>query len=240
MKAMLPPLVGFIFFAIAAVRANDAIAPAPGKVPPGELPWQRAIGWLKKSERLVASKVVTQLTVRDGSDVFLGSIESVDVSTFTGKDSATTWVNVSKKTVGTPGFTMELDLHLEDAPSGILDGYATWTDRGVASFAGRPAGRWEGVAEPAENGTALAYLDPETAKPSQVDLVFPLHSNLGTRQVSVTVIFGPGPGDAWVPVSAVIDQSGRFMFWRRHLIITKIFQDWAERGSTKVATSPVK
>jgi hypothetical protein len=173
--------------------------------------------------------------VRDGDDVFLGSVESVDVVSAPDK-TVLTWVNVSKKSVGSPGITMELNLHLEDDSGSILDGYATWTDQGSASVAGRPVALWEGVANPAEAGHALAYLDPETARPLQVDLVMPIHSSLGTRLVSVTVIFGPAPNDAWVPVSAVIDQSGRFLFWKRHLIITKSFQDWAARGSTVLTT----
>jgi hypothetical protein len=224
-------MVGFV---IAVLWLGRAHARASDQQSTGEPLWQRAIREVKKSQGLIAAKVVTHIAVRDGDDVFLGSIESVDVLATPDKIPPT-WVNVSKKSMGSPGFTMELNLHIEDDPGSILDGYATWTNQGAAEWAGRSVVRWEGVALSADafgaRASALAYIEPDTARPRQVDLVLPIRSNLGTRLVSVTVIFGAGPRGSWVPVSAVIDQSGRFMFWKRHLIITKSFQEWTERGS---------
>jgi hypothetical protein len=234
MKSLLP---GFLRLSCLALCANGFLTSASAEEFVREPLWQLAIRQVKKSQNLTASKVVTQITVRDGDDVFLGSVESVDVVSVPEKNPLT-WVNVSKKSVGSPGITMELNLHLEDDPGSILDGYATWVEQGMTLLDGRPVALWQGTADPAEAGHALAYIDPDAGRPLQVDLVMPIHSNLGTRLVSVTVIFGPGPNDAWVPMSAVIDQSGRFMFWKRHLIITKSFQDWAARGSTSLTTGP--
>ncbi len=192
--------------------------------------WQLAIRQVKKSSNLTASKVVTQITVRDGADVFLGSVESVDVVSVPEKD-ALTWVNVSKKSIGSPGITMELNLRLRRTSPGNIPRWLLrigWTKAMTLVAAGRPVGAVAGRRHGGPRGSAghaLAYLDPDTARPLQVDLVLPIHSNFGTRLVSVTVSFGSGPDDASVPVNAVIDQSGRFMFWKRHLIITKSFQE---------------
>lgn len=229
------PPRSFLWVALITLCLNGVLPVASAEDTAREPLWQLAIRQVKKSQNLAASKVVTQITVRDGADIFLGSVESVDVVSAPNSNPPT-WVNVSKKSTGSPGITMELNLHLEDDPGSILDGYAMWADQGMTRLDGRPVALWEGVADPAEAGHALAYIDPDTARPVQVDLVLPIHSNFGTRLVSVTVNFGFGPGDAWVPVSAVIDQAGRFMFWKRHLIITKSFQDWAERGSTMLTT----
>jgi hypothetical protein len=203
-------------------------AMAADPLPEPEPLWQQAIREIKRGQTLVASKVVTQITVRDGDDVFLGSIESVDVVSGT-KRGRPVWVNVSKKTTGSPGFTMELNLHIEDDPGGVLDGYDIWTPQGLTHFGGEPAILWAGVSAKDAASRALVTVDPETGRPGQAELHLPIRSNLGTRTISVTVNFGPGPDGTWVPLGAVIDQAGRFMFWKRHVIITKSFQDWVER-----------
>jgi len=131
---------------------------------------------------------------------------------------------------------MELNLHLEDSPADILDGYDSWTSKGLARYEGEPVMLWEGVSAAEAANRALVYIDPETGRPGQADLFMPIRSSFGTRSVAVTVNFGPGPQRTWVPVTAVIDQSGRFMFWKRHLVITKWFQDWVDRGSTEPTT----
>jgi len=233
MNLALPRFMGA---AVLAVLSVPAAAPAADRGSVGQPLWQRAIREVQKSQGLLAAKVVTHITVRDGDDVFLGSIGSVDVLVAPDKIPPTR-VNVSKKSVGSPGITMELNLHLEDSPGSILEGYATWNNKGVTELSGGAVVLWEGVASPEAAGRALAYLDPDTARPQRVDLALPIHSNLGTRLVSVTIDFGPGPGDTWVPVGAVIDQSGRFMFWKRHLIITKTFQEWTERVPSGSAAS---
>ena len=224
MKSALIPLPWLPFvFAVLAPLIADATEPLRNAEPL----WRLAIANVKKSESLTASRVVTQITALDGKETFLGSIESVDVVNWSQKSAV--WVNVSKKTTGSPGFTMELNLHFEDAPGSILDDYDNWTAKGEAPIDGESTAVWEGAKAGKETNTALVYIDPRTALPKRVDFNLPIHSNFGTRSVQVTVIFGSDPKGAWVPIKAVIDQAGRFMFWKRHLIITKLFQDWTER-----------
>lgn len=224
MKIALPLLFCFsLLFVVGTPVSVFAAEPFRDPIPL----WQLAITNVKKTKLFSASRVVTQITALDGKDVFLGSIKSVDIVAPGTEKPA--WVNVSKKTTGSPGFTMELNLHIEDNPGDVLDGYDTWTAKGEAPINGELMALWEGAKSGKETNTALAYIDSRTAQTRRVDFVLPIHSNFGTRAVKVTVFFDRSPNGVWLPATATIDQAGQFMFWKRHLIITKSFHVWAGR-----------
>lgn len=57
----------------------------------------------------------------DGEEALLGKIEAVEAVAW--QQGKPVWRNISKKRTGNPGITMGLDLHIEDDPGGVLDGY---------------------------------------------------------------------------------------------------------------------
>jgi hypothetical protein len=201
----------------------SAAAPAPVLV-------ERAIQLLHQGKPEVASKVVTHVDVYDGKGAFLGSLETVDALASWGKDGKPVRKEVSSHQQGSPGFTMNLSLHLEDSPAEALDGFDTWEDAGPTELQGKAVRRFRGTAISGKDTTvAVAYLDPQTGAPLQVDYEMPMHSTFGTRQVKATVRFSPGGGGAWVPRSATLDQAGRVMFWSRHLVVVTTYQAWVPR-----------
>ena len=201
--------------------------PAAGETRTGEPLWQAALAGIKSAQALTAARVITQVTVFDGDEVLLGTIESVEAVSWT--QGRPVWQNISKKSTGRPGFTMELALNIEKDPGDLLDGYGEWRPQAETRLEGDLYSVWESHRPGDETDSARIYVDPRTARPKRADLTIPIHSNLGTRQVKLTVLFGPGPKATWVPEQATIDQAGRFMFWKRHLIITKTYHVWVEQ-----------
>jgi hypothetical protein len=174
--------------------------------------------------------VVTHVDVYNGKETYLGSLETVDALVAWGKDGKPVRKQVSSRQQGSPGFTMSLSLHLEDQPAQALDGFDTWTDLGAGVLQGHPVARFRGTATSGHETTvALAYLDPQTGTPLEVDYDMPMHSLFGTRQVKASVTFGAGPAGTWVPEKATINQAGSYLFWHRRLVVTSTYQDWAPR-----------
>lgn len=191
---------------------------------------ERAIQRLHQGQPEVASKVVTHVDVFDGKGAFLGSLETVAALASWTKDGKPVRKEIASHQQGSPGFTMSLSLHLEDSPAEALDGFDTWSEAGPADLQGQSVRCFRGTSVSGKETTvALAYLDPQTGAPLQVDYEMPVHSTFGTRQVKATVRFGPGAGGAWVPRSATLDQAGRVMFWTRHLVVVSTYQDWVPR-----------
>jgi len=205
-------------------------ASASGDQHTGEPLWQAAMAGIKSSQALTAARVVTVVTVFDGDEALLGTIESVETVSWTSGHPV--WQNVAKKSTGKPGFTMELNLNIEKDPGGLLDGYGEWRPLAAAQLEGASYSVWESHRPGDETDTARVFVDPQTSRPKRADFTMPIHSNLGTRLVALTVLFGPGPKQTWVPVQATIDQTGRFMFWKRHLVITKTFHGWMEQPAS--------
>lgn len=193
---------------------------------PGEQLWPAVMAGIKSAQALTAARVVTQITVFDGDEELLGTIESVEALSWS--QGRPVWQNISKKSTGRPGFTMELALNIEKDPAGLLDGYSGWQPKTETRMEGKLFSVWEAHRPGDETDSARVFVDPRTTRPSRAEFTMPIHSNLGTRQVKLTVIFGPGPKDTWVPIQATIDQAGRLMFWKRHLVITKTFHEWVE------------
>jgi hypothetical protein len=192
--------------------------------------WEMARQKVQTAKPLAASRVTTHLDVYDGKENFLGSIETVEEISSWNKDGSPIRVTVSNKTLGSPGFTMELNLHFEDQPGEALDGFDTWTSKGDSRVGDTLVQLYDAVDKSQkEQSKALAYIDPKTALPLQVDYLVPIHSNFGTRMINATLIFGPTRDGIWVPKTATINQAGKFMFWRRHLVIKKIYENWIKR-----------
>lgn len=190
--------------------------------------WEQAINGAKSSQGMVAARVRTEIQVYDGAEAFLGSMESLDtVSSW--EKTPLVWSNVSKRTVGKPGFTMELNLRIEEDPSNVLDGYAGWTHRGTDTVDGVAVEKWEGKRAGADDNWVLAYLEPEGGQPRRVEMQLPIRSSFGTRLVKITIGYGAGPDGMWLPQSATIDQAGRFVMWRRHLVVKKTYEGWVRR-----------
>ncbi len=216
-----------LIFAFAlSIQANlVCVAGVPTEVPL----WGQAIKKVQASRSLVASKVTTHLDVYDGKDSFQGSLETVHALSGWKQDKPLR-KSISEVAKGSPGFTMTLNLGIEDKPGEALDGYDTWVSKGLSRLGAKPVTLFEaaGMSGSAPS-KALVYVDPDSALPLRVDYTLPIHSNFGTRIVNATVLFGATKNGAWVPQTAIIDQSGKFMFWSRHLIIKKTYEDWAPR-----------
>ncbi len=190
----------------------------------------RALEQMRPAKPLVAGKVITRLDVYDGKDTFLGAMDTVDAIDALRKDAPPTRRTISSRTQGSPGFTMDLSLHFEDHPGEVLDGYDTWTPKGNSYYNGAPVELYEGVAESkGENSKVLVFVDLLNALPIKAEFLIPIHSTFGNRSISATVLFGATKDGIWVPRTATIDQAGRVMFWRRHLIIRKTYEDWVKR-----------
>lgn len=179
---------------------------------------------------LMAAKVSTHLEVYDGEDAFLGATDTVEAIEALRKDAPPSRKTISTKTTGSPGFTMDLNFHFEDQPGEALEGYDTWAPKGEAQFNGATLDLFEGVANSkGEISKVLLFVDPATALPIKAEYLLPIHSTFGNRSVAVTVLFGPASYGLWVPSSATIDQKGRMLFWKRHLIIQKTYEDWVRQ-----------
>lgn len=195
--------------------------------PENELLLQKTILNIQKAKSLKASRVEKTITVRDGDEKFLGSVESIEVPVI--KNGKEEWKGIFEKKIGDPGMRMSIVTTVDSSPGSVLDGYGNWMLKDNILVGGQLLSVWEGSkTEKNDKATVEVYIGSRMALPSRLVFILPIKA-FGVTSFRLTVTYGTSPNNVCIPLSATSDIKSEFLFRKRHITVTKLFYDWADR-----------
>jgi hypothetical protein len=187
--------------------------------------WRQAVDRITRESDFWAAGVMTTMTVYNGTDELLGSVETNSELELT--EGRPVWNQKSRIRKGKPGMTFTMDLGLQETPGVILKEYDSWTLLRKEFLEGSWVQVWKGVESGKPDNTATAYLDESTAWPRQIIFTVPFKSLLlGIKSFTMIVEYKATAEGAWLPSRAIIDQSGRVIFMKRRVHIESEYHGW--------------
>lgn len=214
--------VSLLLFLIGGLKAV-----LPAQSPTDEL-WRKTVKQVQSTKPLVASMILTKVEVYDGEGAYLGTLERSDrLEAWNGKDKPKRRQTAST-TKGSPGFTMEISLGIENKPADALEGLDYFNSLGNAQLNGATVAVFEASGHSGKDLIqAKVFVDPASQRPVKIDYRIPIRSSMGNRTVQASVWYRPDRDGNWLPHRLLIDQTGRYLFWKRRIIVEKSFEDWS-------------
>ena len=209
------------------------VSPCLGESPIAESSkdlWNAVLQCIHNGKSMAASKINTHFDVYDGEGKFLGAVDNMKQQTGWNKDEPVR-KEVSSRTFGKPGMTMELSFGFENHPEEALDDLPKWSVKGPELLDAKPVIVILAEGKPGKNQVkATVYIDAETKRPQKIDYIIPVNSAFGSGMCNVSLWYVATGAGQWLPARVHIDQSGRYMFWKRRLVINQEYIEWVKHS----------
>jgi hypothetical protein len=178
------------------------------------------------------------MKVFDGQEKFLGTMTEVEQMERMG--ARLRWLTQSKTTEGSPGMTIKADFGLQSDPASALKGYDNWRRRSAEDSEAQSVEVWEGVDSTDPENGIVAFIDPATGFLRKAMFTLPFRSPVGSVLVKGELVCEQQPQGVWLPSQITMDQTGRFLFTKRHLHIVKKYKEWQTKETTTLSAIPRK
>lgn len=226
------------------------VAPACAPSPRVRTHLQRAVGWLLlpllahagapaweaslgrraveenvKPHRFWAGSMTSKLTVFDGANRLLGSVETdAELKVANQKPK---WTPLQQRKTGSPGMMITMDIGIQSAPEKLFDEYTTWSHVKTIDAAEGRTQVWQGVSREDPRNTVVLQIGEADARPRSAVFSMPYKSWLGTQhQVELELYYRPNEDGIWLPWRSVVDQSTHMLLFKRRIRIETLFRDW--------------
>lgn len=225
-----------ICFAGFLLLLHNAIA-AGTKHEEAERPlWEAAMNRLKENGGYVAACIETDMKVFGSDGRLLGSV--LETERLERAEQKLRWVKTSNKKTGSPGMAVAADLGLQSDPASSLMGYDRWQCKGEEQIDGTSVEIWEGITKADPQNSILAYIERESAFLLRAEFTMPFRLPFGSVLIRGEMLCRRSSTGVWLPAQVTLEQTGRLLFMKRRVQITKNYREWEPRSSSYLSAIP--